>query len=199
MRYPGASVSAEIAAPIEALWEVVSDVLRHPQLAGSGEVQQTEILGGDGLALGGLFRSQQKMYGLNYVTVSRAVAWDPPYTFAWRVGFPFAPGVGQTWLFNLTPVAGGTRVENGVALLYALPPLWPFSLLYEDLGRREASVIPPTLENLARIVGAPVPTQFDIRHQPPAMALAHMPPAIIAGGLWLGAALVGARLLRKAR
>lgn len=197
MRYPGASVSAVIAAPIEELWEVVSDVLRHPELAGSGEVQQTEILGGNGLALGGLFRSQQNMHGLKYATVSRVVAWDPPYTFAWRVGIAAAPGIAQTWLFNLTPVAGGTRVENGVALIEALPPFWPFSLLYDDLGRREAEVILPTLKGLARIVGAPVPTEFDTRRQPPMLAIAQMPPAIIQGGLWLGTAVVAAGLLRR--
>ena len=45
--------------------------------------------------------------------------------FAWRVGFRFAPGVAQIWMFSLTPEAGGTRVENAVALPYALPTFFP--------------------------------------------------------------------------
>jgi hypothetical protein len=199
MRYPGASVSALIAAPIEDIWEIVSDVQRHSALAGSGEVQQVEVLSTDGLRRNALFRSQQRMRGFDYVTVSRVVIWDPPYSFAWRVGVPLAPGVAQVWLFNLTPVAGGTRVENGVALPYAMPNLWPFSLLLADIGHREAEVMAPTLQNLARMLGVPVPNQIDIRHEAPVMASSLLPSPLIQAGVWAGVALAGGALLRKGR
>jgi hypothetical protein len=196
MQYPGASVNGVIEAPIEDVWEIVSDVRRHSALAGSGEVKQVEVLSKNGLGKDGLFRSQQRMRGINYVTVSRVVAWDPPYTFAWQIGFPFAPGIAQVWLFNLTPAANGTRVENGVALPYAMPNIWPFRLLLQDFGRREAKGIPATLHNLARTLGAPLPKEIDVRYEAPAIAVSLLPPAIWQVGVWAGVALVGGALLR---
>lgn len=199
MRYPGARVSALIAAPVEAVWEVVSDVTRHPELAGSGEVQFVEVLDERGLAEGRLFRSRQRMRGLDYVTVSRVVRWDPPYGFAWRVGTAFAPGVAQTWMFSLTPAVGGTRVENSVLLIYALPAVWPFTLLHTTIGRLEAQVMQPTLVNLAHILGVPEPDEFNIEYAPPPAAVQLMPPAGLQLIFWLAAAGLAGLVLRRRR
>lgn len=168
----GASVSGLIGAPAEAIWELVSDPTRHPELAGSGEVQAVEILGGGPMARGTVFQSQQRMRGMSYVTANRVLVWEPPLRFVWRVGFPFAPGIAQSWSFVLTPEEGGTRVENGVLLAYSVPAIFPFSLLRNDICRREASVILPTLVKLAQIVGAPPPSKVVERREPPAALVA---------------------------
>ncbi len=181
LRYTGAAASGVIAAPIERVWELVSDVTRHPIIAGSGEVQEVSIVGGGDLALGSVFQSQQNMRGMRYVTANKVIIWDAPYRMAWKVGAPGLPGVAQTWLFDLTPVAGGTRVENGVALVYALPPIPPFTWVSRKLARGYASSITPTLTNIARLLDAPPPTQVVLRETPPAAALAHMPPPIVQG------------------
>lgn len=184
MRYLGASVSALLAVPIEQVWELVSDPRRHPQLAGSGQVQEVEIVGGGPMGPGVVFQSRQRVSGINYTTASRTVIWEPPHRFAWRVGFPFAPGVAQVWMFSLTPEAGGTRVENGVAQIYALPTFFPFSMAHEELGRRETELMAPTLTNLAYVLGATPPTELVERSEIPAVLEALLPWPMVQGAIW---------------
>lgn len=198
MQYLGVSVSAVIAAPIEALWEVVADVTRHAELAGSGEVQQVELLQPGPLQEGALFRAQQKMRGLEYATVSRVVVWAPPLRFAWRVGLDGAAGIAQIWQFALMPEAGGTRVENSVTLPYAIPAFWPFTPLRALVARNEAATMRPTLINLAQVVGAPAPTVFAERQEPPAETAALLPPPLLQAIPWVaGAALLASAALRR--
>ncbi len=187
--YTGATVSARINAPLEALWELVSDVERHPQIAGSGEVQAVTIRDGRPLTVGAVFESQQYMRGIHYVTANRVVIWDPPYRFAWRVGLPAAPGIAQIWMFRLQPEANGTRVTNGVALVYALPTFFPFSLLRKKIGQGYADSMTPTLANLARMVNAPPPADVQVVTEPPAELTAMLPPLLIPGATMLAAAL----------
>jgi hypothetical protein len=196
LRYTGAAVSGVIAVPIEQVWELVSDVTRHPVIAGSGEVQAVTIVGGGALSAGKVFESQQKMRGMRYVTANKVVAWEPPYRMAWKVGVPGLPGVAQTWIFDLSPVSGGTRVENGVALFYAFPPFPPFSWISRSLARGYAGSIVPTLDNIARLLNAPPPIQVVLREEPPPAALAHMPPPIVQG---VALALGGAAMLALVR
>ncbi|MFV9504881.1 MAG: SRPBCC family protein [Oscillochloridaceae bacterium umkhey_bin13] len=198
LTYPGASVSALIAAPIEAVWAQVSDPHNHPRLAGSGEVQAIEVLGGV-MGPGTVFQSQQQMRGLSYVTANRTVLWEPPARFAWRVGFSFAPGVAQVWGFLLTAEEGGTWVENGVALPYPLPTKPPFDRLHAEIGRREGSVIAPTLVNLAAALGAPPPVHMVERHTAPEALADLLPPPLIQAALIAGGAAVIWSLLRGSR
>lgn len=181
LRYTGAAASGVIAAPIERVWELVSDVTRHPQIAGSGEVQAVTIVGGGGLAAGKVFQSQQNMRGLAYVTANKVVQWDPPYRLAWKVGVPGVPGVAQTWIFDLASVPGGTQVTNGVALVYAFPTFPPFSWISRALAHGYSDSITPTLNNIARLLDAPPPTQVQLHLTPPAAALAHMPAPVVQG------------------
>jgi hypothetical protein len=185
MHYMGASVSALIGAPVEAVWDLVSDPRRHPEIAGSGEVLRIEVLGSGVLQRGRIFLSQQNMRGFSYSTKNRVVIWEPPYRFAWRIGLGPAPGVAQIWSFALQPEAGGTRVENGVILPYALPAFCPFSLLATNIGAQEVAVITPTLENIAEILGSPPPTAFVERRVPPALTVALLPSPWWQALLWL--------------
>ena len=185
-RYLGASVSGLIAAPIEAVWELVSDPSCHPQLAGSGEVRSVELVDHQPMGLGTVFHSQQHMRGLSYVTANRTVIWEPPFRFAWRVGFRFAPGVAQIWMFSLTPEAGGTRVENAVALPYALPTFFPFHMAHDEVGRREVAVMLPTLNNLAQLLGVLAPTAIRSSERAPATLTALLPSPLLQGALMVG-------------
>jgi len=202
MRYVGASVSGVVRAPVESVWDLVADPTRHPEIAGSGEVQAVTVPGGR-MGPGVVFESQQYMRGLSYVTANRVVIWEPPYRIAWRVGFTFAPGVAQIWMFSLAPEAGGTRIENGVVLPYALPRVFPFSLLHREIAGREISVIKPTFARLASVLGVAPPAELVERYEAPAALVALLPSPWLQGALWagLGAALVGLllRLRRLAR
>ncbi|MFN3373853.1 MAG: SRPBCC family protein [Chloroflexus sp.] len=200
IRYTGASVSGRINAPVEAIWELISDVERHPQIAGSGEVQAVTIRNGRPLEVGAVFESQQFMRGIHYVTANRIVIWEPPYRFAWRVGLPSAPGIAQIWMFTLQPEANGTRVTNGVALIYALPTFFPFSLLRKKMAKGYANSMLPTLDNLARMVNAPPPDDVRVITEPPAELTAMLPPLIVPGATMVAAvvaAVAGILALRR--
>ncbi len=198
MGYIGASVQAVIDAPIERLWQIVSDVTRHPALAGSGEVQKVEMLPPGEMGIDALFESQQHNRGISYVTVSKVVGWFPPYRFAWRVGTSQFPGVAQIWQFDMTPRLGKVEVENSITLPYVLPDIPPFTLLRDYIANQEAKTIRPTLVNLARLAGAEPPTDFEVKLQPPDTAIALLPVSLIQEALWVGAAAVsGIWLIRR--
>lgn len=199
--YLGASVSGVIAAPIEAVWDLVSDPTRHPQLAGSGEVQAVTLAGGGPIGPGAIFQSQQELRGLRYMTANRTVIWEPPFRFAWRVGVSFAPGVAQIWMFSLAPEASGTRVENAVLLPYALPTFFPFRLAHDEVGQREIGVMRPTLDKLAHALGVMTPTAIQTSERAPADLAALMPSPMLQGALWAGgvASVLYALARRRAR
>ncbi len=198
MRYVGASVSGVLRAPVESVWDLVADPTRHPEIAGSGEVRAVTVPGGR-MGPGVVFESQQRMRGLSYVTANRVVIWEPPYRIAWRVGFTFAPGVAQIWMFSLAPEASGTRIENGVALPYALPNVFPFDLLHREIARREVSVIRPTFTRLASVLGTSPPAELVERLEAPAALTALLPSPWLQGGLWVGLGAVVAGLLLRLR
>lgn len=193
INYIGATVSATIQASSAVLWEIVSDVTRHPELAGSGEVVQTELLTPGPLAVGSRFQSQQNMRGFRYTTVSHVVACKPPYHLAWHIGLPGTPPFGQVWQFELSPQGEATYVRHGVALVYALPEVLPFTLVSGSIGQMEANTMVPTLANLAARAGAPPPETIATSTHPPETATALLPSPWIQGGLWMagGAVLLG--------
>ncbi|RRR65323.1 MAG: DNA methyltransferase [Candidatus Viridilinea halotolerans] len=198
-RYLGASVSGVIAAPMEAVWEVVSDPMRHPQLAGSGHVRSVEVVGDGPMGVGSTFLAKQELQGIRYVSTNRTVIWEPPFRFAWRVGTPFAPQGAQIWMFSMLPDHAGTRIENGVALPFVLPSFFPFSLVHDEFGRREQSQIGPTLDNLARILGVLPPSSVVASERAPVPLTALLPSPILQGSLWVGGTAALLWLLRRRR
>ncbi len=199
--YPGAMVSTVIAATPDMLWPILSDVTRHPELAGSKQVVHVELLTPPPLKPGARFRAQQRMLGLNYVTESHVVAYDPLHRLTWRIGLPGMPPLAQIWQFELIPFAGGTLVEHSVVLPYALPQFWPFTLIARAIARAEIDAMTPTLVNLATLAGVEAPTIFETHRRPPASTVVLLPLPIIQGSLWMLALLllVVVRLRRKGK
>lgn len=197
-QYMGASVSAVLAASPEQIWPLVSDVTQHARLAGSGEVQTVRLRDAAEPAAGVVFESQQLMRGIAYTTANRIVRWEPNRRIAWRVGFPFAPGIAQAWHFRLTPLATGTRVENAVALVYALPDAALLSPLFDAMGRGYAGSMVPTLDNLAQMIGVPAPIDRQIQLRPPGTLTELMPPPAVTGSLLLGGMIGSIALLALA-
>jgi uncharacterized protein YndB with AHSA1/START domain len=203
IQFIGATVSATIPASPDQLWPIISDVTRHPELAGSGEVVQTELLTPGPIRVGARFQSQQNMRGMRYSTVSHVVACEPPHHLAWRIGVPGSPAFGQVWQFELKPQGTGTQVEHGVALVYALPQVPPFTMVNNVVARGEVGAMTPTLVNLAKLAGVEPPTTIDSRLRPPESAVALLPPVLLLaqGGLWAagGAVLLAQLLARRPR
>ena len=157
----GASVRATIAASPEDLWTWIADPTRHPQMAGSGEPQSIEMVDAMETGVGSRFESQQKMFGLiRYVSRSEIVVFEPYHRFR------FCVQDHALWDFLLEPVDGGTRVthRHRLDLSASLRLLAP---IIRQRTRQNANNMARTLQNLARLVGAPAPTQIQVSYQPP--------------------------------
>lgn len=98
-------VSIEIAAPVEIVWALVSDINLAAQF-------QDEFLGAEwldkGPALGARFRGRNERPGSTWESVSWVTEFDPNRTFAWSVSDPVNPG--STWTYELEQIEIGTRL-----------------------------------------------------------------------------------------
>jgi carbon monoxide dehydrogenase subunit G len=100
--------SADIAAPPQRVWEIVSDIAVMPRF--STELRDVQWADGfDGPALGAKFlgHNRNRMIG-EWTTRSQITAFDRPRAFGWSVGDPEMPSA--TWRFDLAPRPGGTRL-----------------------------------------------------------------------------------------
>jgi hypothetical protein len=198
--YIGTTVSAEFAAPPEELWPIVSDFTRHPELAGSGQVMQIEALTDPPIHTGSRFRAQQRVSGLDYVTISHVIVCKPPYRLAWRIGLPGTPPFAQIWHFELLPFEQGSLVEHGVVLPYVFPQLWPMTALEHSITNGEAQGMVPTLRRLADMAGIEQPKAVDVVLQPSPFTVAMLPLPLFQGSLWIaGGAWLAWRTLARAR
>jgi uncharacterized protein YndB with AHSA1/START domain len=164
-RYVGASVRARIAAPSERLWAIVADPSRHPEVAGSGEPQETHLVTEGPLAVGSRFESRQKWMGMKYTSHSEVTALQEPRLLRWRVDKTI------DWEFRFEPLDGeaATRVTHSYRWGIGLPAILGW-LLGPLLGWRQRQMIrtmPDSLRNLARLAGAPEPTELEISREAP--------------------------------
>jgi len=107
---PTVAAEVRVAAPLERVWELVSDIFLMPRL--SSELQEVAWLdGATGPAAGHRFtgRSAHPAMG-EWETVSTVTECEPPRRFAWAVGDPGHPSA--TWRFTVTPDGPGTRLEQ---------------------------------------------------------------------------------------
>jgi uncharacterized protein YndB with AHSA1/START domain len=164
-----AQVRARIAAPPDRLWPLVADPTRHPELAGSGEPRQTSLVDPGRLAVGSRFESRQKWLKLKYTSRSEVLACDQPRLLRWIVDK-------QTeWEFRFEPVAAGNEEVAGTHVTHSyrwdvkLPGLLQL-LLTPLLGMRHRTNtrgMVGTMRNLARLAGAPEPTNLRVSQGPP--------------------------------
>lgn len=102
------TVGADISAPPERVWQVVSDITVMPRFS-------TELIGvqwADGFSapgLGAQFLGRNRHSAIGeWTTRSQITAFDRPRTFGWSVGDLEMPAA--TWRFDLAPRPGGTRL-----------------------------------------------------------------------------------------
>lgn len=102
------SATTRVEAPVERVWEVVSDVRRMPEF--SPEVRKVLTYGGTG--------TKMRLVGINrrglavWPTTSRVVRWDPERAIAWKVRES-----GATWLYELEPADGAATTLTARRLL----------------------------------------------------------------------------------
>ena len=114
MALSAVEVCADIAASIEQVWEVVSDISLMP--AFSSELQSVEWADGfDGPCLGAQFLGTNRHQAIGvWTTRCHITDFDPPRAFEWVVGNPDGPAA--VWRFELAPATDGTRLRYSARL-----------------------------------------------------------------------------------
>ncbi|RZT85071.1 polyketide cyclase/dehydrase/lipid transport protein [Pseudonocardia sediminis] len=119
MRYadgPTAESEIVVDAPAEALWPLVTDLSLMAEL--SSELQRVDWLdGADGPASDVRFRGHSAHSAIGeWSTVSTVTVWEPGRRFGWEVERDQPGGPAASWLFELAPAGGGTRVRQWARL-----------------------------------------------------------------------------------
>jgi uncharacterized protein YndB with AHSA1/START domain len=107
------SVERVIHAPADAIFALLADPSRHPEIDGSGSVQKAKNTP-QRVKLGDKFGMQMKL-GIGYSMVSEVIEFDNDRRIAWQSRPPGVFGKisgGRIWRYELEPVADGTRVRE---------------------------------------------------------------------------------------
>lgn len=104
------SVERVIAAPPEAIFELLVDPARHHDIDGSGTVVGAKH-GSQRLRLGSRFGMSMRVK-MSYSMVSTVIEFDEPRLIAWQTRGPGNLGGGRIWRYELEPVDGGTLVRE---------------------------------------------------------------------------------------
>lgn len=102
--------SVRIAAPIETVWQIVSDPTR--ALSFMSGITRWEVAGEEASGLGARYRMLFRIGSAEVGGLIEIVEWEAPFNLAWTS----VTGIDQRWRFRLRPSAGGqTRVEMRLA------------------------------------------------------------------------------------
>jgi len=112
----GDVITAErvIKAAPEAIFALLADPSRHPDIDGSGSVKQAKADAPTRLSLGSKFGMSMKL-GIGYSMVNTVVEFEEDRRIAWQArppGFFGRISAGRIWRYQLDPVDGGTRVRE---------------------------------------------------------------------------------------
>jgi hypothetical protein len=108
------SVNRVIAAPAAALFAVVSDAGRHPEIDGSGALVQLKDGSSQQLTLGTTFGMKMKM-GVPYSMSNTVIEFEPDQRIAWKTvqSGPLGRFIGgRIWRYEFEAVEGGTKVTE---------------------------------------------------------------------------------------
>ena len=108
------SVERVIGAPPSAIFAVLADANRHPEIDGSGSVIKTKAGTPEALSLGSTFGMSMKM-GVPYSMSNTVVEFEPDHVIAWQTVFSGFFGRyigGRIWRYELEEVPGGTKVTE---------------------------------------------------------------------------------------
>ena len=155
--------NAVIQAPIDAVWNVVSDVTRVGEW--SGECEGCAWVGGaDAAVAGARFRGRNHRGPLRWTRLNEVIRAEPPHTFVWRTiaRFPFLDAT--EWQLSLAEEGSATRVTQTFqvlrlakaiegAIYFVMPPHRDRSAdLAADLSRLKSLVEVESQSHRHRIV-----------------------------------------------
>jgi uncharacterized protein YndB with AHSA1/START domain len=108
------TVEKVIPAPADAIFTLLADPTRHPDIDGSGAVKQAKADAPQRLALGSKFGMSMRL-GIPYSMENTVIEFEDNRRIAWQArppGFIGRFSAGRIWRYELEPVEGGTRVKE---------------------------------------------------------------------------------------
>ena len=157
------STETTVNASPQAIFDIVSNLARHAELAGSGELNtvRQEPTGAVGTGTHLIAEETVKMAdgsGMDLTADSVVVTHDAPNSFSWIVNPVFPEQVRRIqWWFRMSPQGGGTKVVHEVELDFGDVQNEILKGLKDNYEQVRAGVVrngmDKTLENLKRMAG----------------------------------------------
>jgi uncharacterized protein YndB with AHSA1/START domain len=144
------TVERLIPAPPEAIFALLADAAKHPEIDGSGTVRHAKGDGPTKLTLGSEFGMDMKL-GINYSMVSTVIEYEDDRRIAWQTTSP-VPLVGRLlggriWRYELEPVSGGTLVRESWDISQE-----KFKILVEPMRAKNRKGMAETLARIEDVV-----------------------------------------------
>jgi hypothetical protein len=144
------TVDRVIQAPPAALFAVVADATRHPEIDGSGQLVKAKDGAAQQLTLGSTFGMSMKL-GLPYTVTNTVIEFEQDRRIAWQTVLAGPLGRflgGRIWRYELEPVDGATLVRESWDLSQDKQA---FFLKNPKIGQATAASMSKTLDRLADI------------------------------------------------
>ena len=141
------------STPAAALFAVVADATRHPEIDGSGQLVKAKDGAAHQLAMGSTFGMSMKM-GLPYSMSNTVVEFEQDRRIAWRTvqAGPLGRFLGgRIWRYEFEPVDGATLVTESWDISQDKQA---FFLKHHKVGQHTAASMSKTLDRLAEIAEA---------------------------------------------
>ena len=147
------SVDRVINAPPGAIFAIVADATRHPEIDGSGQLVKAKEGASQHLTLGSTFGMSMKL-GLPYTVSNTVIEFEQDRRIAWQTVLSGPLGRflgGRIWRYELEPGDGGTKVTESWDLSQDKQA---FFLKNPKVGQHTAASMSKTLERLAEITAS---------------------------------------------
>ena len=144
------SVERVIKAPPAAIFAIVADAARHPDIDGSGSVKATKDDGPGHLSLGSTFDMSMKL-GVPYTMTNTVIEFEQDRRIAWQtvLAGPLGRFIGgRIWRYELEEAPEGTKVTETWDITQDKQR---FLLQMGTVGRQTAEAMSKTLEHLAQL------------------------------------------------
>jgi hypothetical protein len=144
------SVDRVINAPAPALFAVVADANRHPEIDGSGALVDAKAGAPHELALGSTFGMSMRL-GVPYSMSNTVIEFEQDRRIAWKtvLAGPLGRFIGgRIWRYEFEPVDGGTKVTESWDISQDKQA---FFLKHGKVGQQTTTSMSKTLDRLAEI------------------------------------------------
>jgi uncharacterized protein YndB with AHSA1/START domain len=144
------SVERVIAAPASAIFAIVSDAARHPEIDGSGALVKPKEGSPEHLHLGSVFGMSMKL-GVPYSVSNTVIEFDPDRRIAWQTQLsgPLGRFVGgRIWRYELEEKDGATTVTETWDISRDKQAIF---LRHGKVGQHTAGTMTKTLDKLAQL------------------------------------------------